>query len=396
MLAILTIRKYEPAIVGVTGTAGKTSAKEAIYAVLKNERFIRVAGGSFNNELGLPLTILGDWKKIEGIFFWPKVILTSVWNLIKKHKYPEILILEYGVQKPGDMAYLLSIAKPSIGVMTAFYDVPAHMEFFASAEGLLREKMKLLQAVPAIGFTIFNADDVAIAEASESLRSHVMTFGYGAASHVRVANFENLFTEERPVGITFKLNYGGNFVPVRFEGVLGKAQSYAAAAGACVGFVFGSNLVKIAEGLSRGYHPAEHRMAIVAGVSSSFLIDDSYNAAPLSMHAALETLRDFPADRRGAILGEMRELGKYSLTAHEEAGRLAGKTLDFLITVGAGGKFIAEGAMSHGMDKKNIKSFDSVVEATTYARNFLRKGDLVLIKASRAVELDRVVDGLKL
>lgn len=259
----------------------------------------------------------------------------------------------------------------------------------------MREKIKLLQAVPAAGFIILNADDATIVKAGDGLRSQVMTFGYGASAHVRVTNFENLFTEERPLGISFKINYGGSFVPVRFEGVAGKAQSYAAAAGACAGFIFGLNLIKISESLSREYRPAAHRMAIVSGINGSYVFDDSYNAAPLSMHAALETLGSFPAIRRIGILGDMRELGKYSLPAHEEVGHFSAKILDLLITIGAQGKIIAEGAMAEGMNKKNIRSFDSVAETSEEVKNILRKGDLVLIKASRAVGLDKVVDELR-
>lgn len=118
-LARLTIKKYQPGVIGVTGSVGKTSAKEAIYAVLRTIRRVRASSGNFNNEIGLPLTVLGDWQKIRGPFFWLRVIFCSIWQLIFKSVYPEILILEYAADKPGDIKYLMEIAKPNIGVVTA-------------------------------------------------------------------------------------------------------------------------------------------------------------------------------------------------------------------------------------------------------------------------------------
>lgn len=395
-LARWTIAKYQPSIIGVTGTVGKTSAKEAIYAVLNGLRSSRASSGNFNNEIGFPLTILGAYDSIGGIFFWIKVIISSVWRLIFRGSYPEILILEYGIQKPGDMRYLLDIAKPNIAVMTALGDIPAHLEFFSSAENLMREKSKLLEAVPAIGFVILNDDDESVSGLDSRTRAHVMRFGYSAGSDVRITNFDYLTTEDRPFGISFKLNYGNNFVPVRFANIFGRAHSYASAAATCVGLIFGANLVRIAEHLSDKYTPPKHRMAFIDGVNGSFLIDDTYNASPLSMRAALDALKIIKAKRKIAVLGDMLELGKFSLQAHESIGMIAGDSSDFLVTIGSRAKFIAETAMSAGgLSAKNIKSFVRVEDSVEFVRSLLKSGDLVLIKASRGIGLDRLIDELR-
>ncbi|MEK7147102.1 MAG: Mur ligase family protein, partial [Patescibacteria group bacterium] len=130
-LARWTISRYQPEIVGVTGTVGKTSTKEAIKAVLGKYRRVRASSGNFNNEIGLPLAILGDWEKIRGFFFWLKVFAVSLSRLVLKMPYPEILILEYAADRPGDLKYLLSIARPKVGVITAVGDIPAHVEFYS-------------------------------------------------------------------------------------------------------------------------------------------------------------------------------------------------------------------------------------------------------------------------
>ena len=128
-LAILTIKRYQPGIIAITGSVGKTSTKEVIYRILKDSRFVRATHGNFNNELGLPLTILGDYTEITGKMFWVKVIFKSIFRLIFKLKYPEILILEYAADKPGDIKSLLGIATPRIGVITSIGEIPSHIEF---------------------------------------------------------------------------------------------------------------------------------------------------------------------------------------------------------------------------------------------------------------------------
>jgi UDP-N-acetylmuramoyl-tripeptide--D-alanyl-D-alanine ligase len=409
-LAQLTIWRYRPGIVGVTGSVGKTSTKLAIAAVLGTERTVRYSHGNFNGEIGLPLTILGDWSERElmllsrehppgknvlrKIFFLLKVLCVSAFRIVVKGHYPEILVLEYGIDRPGDMKYLLSIARPNVSIVTAIGEVPAHVEFFNDPEEVAREKARLIEYLPAAGFAILNYDDDTVMGIESRTRAHVMTFGFTKDAEVRITGFDSRFVEERPEGVTFKLEYGGSFVPVRLDNVFGKTQAYAAAAAACVGLVFGLNLVKISEAL-KNYVPAEHRLSLVPGIKYTFILDDCYNASPLSMRAALATLRDLPARRRVAVLGDMLEIGKYSVEAHEEIGRGVSAIADVIVTIGARAKFIAEAARSEGFNKKNIFSFDTPDEAKATVREVLKKGDLVLVKASRGMHLEKVVEEVK-
>ena len=195
------------------------------------------------------------------------------------------------------------------------------------------------------------------------------------------------------MGVSFKLEYGGSFIPIRMNGVYGRPGAYAAAAAAAVGIILGMNLVRIAEAL-KYFEPPSQRMSLLPGLRGSIIFDDSYNASPLSMKAAIETVRSFTAKRKVAILGDMLELGSYTAKAHEESGTLAGKVFDALITVGPGGKMIAIAAQKSGLAKKNIQSFATAEEARLFARNLIKGGDLVLIKASRALNLERIVEDL--
>jgi len=393
-LAVLTIKKYQPGIIGVTGSVGKTSAKEAIATVLRSVRKVRASSGNFNNELGLPLTILGNWQSISGPLFWLKVIVVSVLRLIFRMKYPEILILEYAADKPGDIKYLLDIAKPQIGVITAIGDIPVHVEFYSGPEAVAREKAHLVEALPAAGFAILNFDDLVVLDMQDKTRAHVMTFGFGEGAQIRITNFENRIEDGRPAGIMFKLEYVGSFVPVRLNNCFGKTSAYAAAAAAAVGLAFGMNLVRIAEALAY-YQAPPRRMNLVPGIKGGYIIDDSYNASPLSMHAAIDTVKSLGDSRKIGVLGDMLEIGKYTLDAHEAIGAFAAKVFDVLITVGPRAKFIAEAAHKSGMAKKNIFVFDTADEAKMKVQEVIKRGDIVLVKASRAMQLDKIVEEIR-
>lgn len=403
-LAQATILRYRPAIVGVTGSVGKTSTVRAIAAVLSKEKRVRSAYGNFNSDIGLPLTILGDWRKgdiklfsrayapgentFKKILFLLKVIVVSAWRLIVRAPYPEVLVLEYGIDRPGDMRRLVRIARPNVAVMTAIGDTPAHVEFFSGPEQVVREKARLIECLPAAGAAVLNADDPAVMGLKLRTRAEVMPYGFGKEAKVAVDGFENKIEDGVPRGVAFKLRQGGAEVPLRLDGALGRPQAYAAAAAASVGLIFGMNLVSICEGLEQGYRPAPHRMQVLPGIRSSTLIDDSYNASPLSMHSALEALKALPAKRHVAVLGDMLEIGEYAAEAHEKVGQFAAGIVDALFLIGPHARSIAEGAArKKGLAKRDIHLFDTADEAREALREFVQPEDVVLIKASHAMGL---------
>ncbi len=406
-LARLTIRRYRPAIVGVTGSVGKTSAKLAIAAVLGSERFARAAKGNFNGAIGLPLAILGDWSgadlrlisidtppgkyPLRKAWFFLKVICTSLWRLAVRRPYPEILVLEYGIDRPGDMKELLNIARPNVGVITAIGETPAHVEFFKGPEEVAREKSKLVESIPSTGYVVLNADDERVIGTRPRIRGQLLTFGFSKDALIQIANFENRSDGARPLGAGFKLQYGGSSVPVRLEGAFGRSNAYASGIAAAVGLIFGMNLVKISSALTAYYRPAPHRMELVPGVKGIWVIDDSYNAGALSMRSALEALQELPGKRKVAILGDMLEIGGYAAAEHEKVGRLAAKAADVLVTVGERGKLIADGARKGGLPRKSVLEFESVEDARSPVQTLVQHGDLVLVKASHGIHLEKIV-----
>lgn len=410
-LARTMIWKYRPGVIGITGSVGKTSTKQAITAVFGRDRRVRASRGNFNTEIGLPLTILGDWDEGEldlfslnyeaGINRWrkawflSKVIFFGVLRLVFRRPYPELLVLEYGVDRPGDMRGLLQIVRPNIAVITAIGEIPAHVEFFAGPEAVAREKARLIEFLPAAGFAVLNNDDLTAMNLKDRTRAKVISFGFSEPSTLRVTNFEHRISKEGDVGVNFKIEYGGSFVPVRLDNCVGKTHAYAASAAAIIGLIFGLNLVKIAENL-QNYRPPAGRSRVLRGIKETMIIDDSYNASPMAMHAALDTLRSLRAKRKVAVLGDMLEIGEYAPEAHETIGRLAGKSADLLFTIGPRAKFIAEGARKSKMKGRCIKSFDTANEARLDLQATLRSGDLILVKGSHSMQLEAIVEEIRI
>lgn len=394
-VAKMYLRRYKPQIVAVTGNVGKTSTKEAIVVALSRIKRVRSGKGNLNNEFGVPLTIVGNWaddyyEAGNTLFFWIRVLFVSFFGLFFQRNYPEILVLEYGADKPGDIKRLASKFKPHIGVVTAVGEVPVHVEYFSGPEDVAKEKGRLVEALSVSDFAVLNFDDLAVLEMKDRTKAKVSTYGFGEGGTVRVSNLEPWIEDNIPKGVSFKMNYNDSFVPFRLNGSLGKSQGYVAAAAVAVGAVFGMNLVDISEALSE-YRGPKGRLKILKGIKNSTIIDDTYNASPLSTHLALETLRDLPATRKIAVLGDMLELGKYSVQAHQEVGNLTGTFVDLLICVGSRAKFIADSAFNQ-MPAENIYKFETSDEAKLKVKELIKEGDIILVKGSQGVRMEKIVE----
>ncbi len=403
MLARATIRRYQPKIIGITGSVGKTSTRHAVYAALKKKYRVRTAEKNYNNEIGVALTILGFPHQGRNIAAWIRCCVRAAVRVMIRGEYPDVLVLEYGIDRPGDMDYLLSIARPDIGVVTAIGDIPAHVEFFKNPEELIMEKTKIIAALPAHGCAVLNHDDYAVLGMKGRTTAVVTTFGMEEHASLLITNYRLqafLYEEsgEVPDGVAFKIEHKGSVVPVRLPGAFGEPHAYAAAAAAAVGLAMGMNLVEISDAL-RGYVPPPGRLRLLKGIKRSFILDDTYNAAPESTYAALETLRELPGTRRIAVLGDMLEIGRFTEQAHRAIGDLAAEFVDFLITVGPRAKFIADEALHRGveprprtLDRAQVMSFDDSVSAGKALDPLLRLGDLVLIKGSQAMRMEKVTE----
>ncbi|OGZ03924.1 MAG: hypothetical protein A2604_03125 [Candidatus Liptonbacteria bacterium RIFOXYD1_FULL_36_11] len=396
-LARFILKRHNPIIIAIVGGAGKTLTKLAICAALKNTKIPRasISDSNISNKEASVLAILGSWDKTGGPFFFLKVIFLSFFHLIFKSKnYPQILILEFGAENQGEIKELIKIAKPSLVVMTAIGNIPPHSESFSTAEAAIREKAKILEHLSSSGCAVLNFDDPAILPMEERTKAEIITFGFKKGSDIRLSNFSLREEDEKPIGISFKLNNYSSSVPIRLDDIFGKSAAYASAAAAAVALRFNSNLVKVSQNLSSNFSTPERCLKLLPGIKETFIIDDTCGSSPVSIKEALDVLKNLPAKRKIAVLGDMLNLGRYTIDAHEEAGNLAANSANFLITIGARSKFTAAAAIKK-MPKSKVFSFDSVEEAGKKVQAIIKKGDLILIKASEEIHAEKVVEEIK-
>lgn len=380
-------------IIGVTGNAGKTSTKEAIAAVLRRGRTVRIAAGNLNNEFGFALTILGDWDQEyydrgSSIGLWLRVLWAGCRGLITRRDCAEIFLLEYGADRPGDIKRLTAAFKPHIAVVTTVGDTPVHIEFFKNTDAVAAEKANLVKVLTAVDYAILNHDDSRVLDMKSKTEAHIMTYGFKEGSTIRISDFKYLSTgEDKPSGVAFKIHGASGFAPIEIDGSLGKSQAYAVAAAAAIGMVLGMNLVQISEAF-RQHHGPNGRLKIISGINDSTIIDDTYNASPASMRLALETLRDSPGLRKIAVLGDMLELGEYTTPAHQDIGALVGSCIDILVCVGLQAKFIAKASR---MAQDKIFVFDTSDDAKFKIRSLIRQRDVILVKGSQGMRMEKIV-----
>ncbi len=354
-------RRFRPLVVGVTGSIAKTSTKEAVAAVLAARfRTLRNEGNQ-NNEIGLPLTLM---------------------RLGPEH---EAAVLEMGMYVGGEIADLARIAQPRIGLVTAVQ--PVHLSRIGSLEAIETAKGELLEALPPDGTAILNADDPIVRRMGSRSAARSRTYGFAADADIGAEGVVSAGLD----GMRFTLRADGTRRPMTIP-TLGRLSVHNALAGATVGLAAGLSLDAIATGLAGGWSAA-HRVQVVR-LGGMTLIDDTYNASPRSVVAALDLLAGLPG-RRAAILGEMLELGDASEEGHRLVGEAAARTVDWLVVVGAGARGIADGAAAAGLEPSSIVAVPDVEAALAAIPPRLRDGDVVLVKASRGIGLERVVDGLR-
>ncbi len=390
------IKKYKPDIVGITGSIGKTSAKEAIAVVLGSKFNVRSNKKNYNNEIGLPLTIIGVEKTPgKDIFGWFKVFSKAfTLRFARDPKYPDILVLEMGADKPGDIEYLIDIAPCKVGILT--FIGSAHIEFFKTMKKIAQEKRLIVSHLKEDGFAVLNFDNEMV---MQNVKTNAETFTYGFKDG---ADFQatdvNIITDEQtnwPTGLNFKVSYKGNTVPVFLPGFIAEQFIPAALAGLAVGYIFGVNLVEGAIAL-RNIKPLPGHMRLIPGIKQTLLVDDTYNSSLDAARSALTAVsKILPRDsgKHIAILGDMLELGADTETAHREIGfRVTEFGFDYLITVGEASKnFTAEAAKEAGMDENKIAVFDESATAGKFLQDKMEKGDVILVKGSQGKRMEKIV-----
>ncbi len=391
------IHKYKPMIIMVTGSVGKTSTKDAIAAALAETYFLRKSERNFNTEFGMPFTIIGVENPWKNIFAWLRVFQEAFTLLLLPNHYPKMLVLEVGVDKPGEIAHLLYIATPDMVIVTCLPEVPVHVEAYTSPQAVREEEFMPAYSLAPSAPLIISADDQYARDMAQRLPVQTIMYGVSNDGDIHIKNTEFLIEKGRVRGMQARVDIS---IPrtmtetIVVRGALGRQQIFAPAAALAVAVALSVPVDAALAGLS-SYMPPPGRGRIFDGIHGSIIIDESYNSSPAAVIESLSTLREFASpSRRVAVLGDMLELGRHSVSEHEHIGKLAAQCVDVIVTVGVRAQCIAKTAEESGFNKENIYTFDTAKEAITALATFVREHDIFLIKGSQGVRLESVVESL--
>ena len=356
-------RKLDLRVIGITGSVGKSTTKEMVAEVLSTRYRTLKSPGNLNNEIGLPLTMT---------------------RLSSGYQHA---VMEMGFYVPGEIAFLCDIALPQVGVVTNIGTV--HAERAGSQEAIARGKAELVQALPPApeGVAILNFDDPWVRKMEEKTKARIFFYGLSPEAHLWADKVEGLGLE----GIRFRMHYQGETLHVKIP-LIGRHSVHTALRAAAVGLVEGMNWQDILEGLSQGH--TQLRLVAVRSEGGALILDDTYNASPESMLAALNLLDELDG-RKVAVLGDMLELGPYERGGHEMVGLRAGQVADVLLTLGERAHIIAEAARRGNGKKKTISEFDELPPLVEWLKTNLTSKDVVLIKGSHGLRMDRITSSLE-
>ena len=348
-------------VVGITGSVGKSSTKEAVAAVLGARYRVFKNLGSYNGRFGLPVAL----GRLEG--------------------HEQLAVLEMAADTIDEIRDLVDIAQPQVGVVTAISH--SHFKFFGSLEAIAREKGRLVEALPPAGLAVLNHDDPLVRAMADRTGARVLTWGLQPGADLSAAE-----VDVSPQGTRLRVRYRDQEVPL-FIPLLGPHHVHTALAAAAVGLHYGLSWDEIARGLAQTAQ-LPGRTRLLEGMNDSRLLDDSYNANPLSAVAALETARRLPAQRRLVLFGDMAQLGAYAEEGHRVVGRRCASLCDVLVTKGELAHLVAEEAIRQGMPQAKVHVTYSAEDATRLLQTLLRPGDLLLLKGSAEARLEFITRDL--
>jgi UDP-N-acetylmuramoyl-tripeptide--D-alanyl-D-alanine ligase len=353
-------QQYQVRVVGVTGSVGKTTTKEMIYSVLSQRFRTLKSEGNYNNEIGLPLTLL---------------------QLMPHHQRA---VVEMGMYALAEIACLAEIAQPAVGVVTNVG--PTHLSRLGTLERIAQAKRELVEALPPWGIAILNGDDERVMAMADHTSARVVRYGLRPECEV----WADRIVSQGLEGVHFRLHHGDEALHVKTP-LLGRHSVHTALAAAAVGIAEEQSWEEIVTGLQET--SAHLRLVALPGPHGSILLDDTYNASPTSTIAALNLLEELPG-RKIAALGDMLELGDLEVEGHRKVGRRALEVVDLLITVGRLGRLIGQEALACGMSEAQVFMLADNDAAITHLRKLIVVDDVVLVKGSRGMAMEEVVNAL--
>lgn len=378
-LAKIKLKKMHCKVIGVTGSVGKTTCKDAIYDILKSKFNVYKSEKSYNSEFGVPLTILHQQSGFSSLLSWIVILVQGfLRTFFVRDKY-DYLILEMGVDRKGDMDFLMKIARPDFAVMTAIKAVHIDKGQFDTIQGIFEEKRKIFDRLNEGGIALINIDDEIISKIYKKGDRHQLSYSQEKEADLSVKNFTR--TEK---GIEFDVMIKGESSHFAVP-IFGKYQLTNILPAIGIGVLTGVSAEEMKGALAQFKLPPG-RMNIIEGLKSSLILDSSYNASPEAVLEALKILDFFGKkrqQRRVFVFGNMNELGNRSKEFHKSVGEKIPQHTDVLITVGPDVKISAESAIHNGLSKEKVKSFDSAHDAAEYYKTIMNDRDVILVKGSQ-------------
>ncbi len=397
LLAVLAreiIKKYNPKVVMVTGSVGKTSTKDACAVALTPHFSIHASEKSFNSEFGVPLSIIGVKNPWDNPYLWFRVFEEALSLILFPSTYPELLVLEVGADKPGDLAHILSIVKPDAVVLTRLPEIPVHVESYADPEKVREEERMPALFLKEGGVLVYNASDVHGSAFAQTLEVKKISYGEDNNAQVRISSKEITYEQGVLSGMKADIMYEGATYPIHIKHAVGFPHLLAPAGAFALAISLGVSPKKVCEALSQ-YVPPAGRGRLIHGKNNSMLIDDSYNASPAAVEMALSLLKEVQGHgRKIVVLGDMLELGQFSVSAHEVVGKQVAQVAHMFIAAGVRMKDAANAAEKAGLSSENIISVASSTEAKDVLLTMVKEKDVVLVKGSQSMRMERVVKGL--
>ncbi|MSU74270.1 hypothetical protein EXS57_00650 [Candidatus Kaiserbacteria bacterium] len=390
VFAQAVLRRYKPRIVMISGSVGKTSTKDAVAAALSMRFYVRKSEKSFNSEFGVPFTILGVGNPWNDPFAWFSIFKSALGLLILPNHYPTMLVLEIGADRPGDLARILRYATPDAVVITRLADIPVHVEAYVSPEQVHEEEFSPAYALEVSAPLIIPSDDVWVCAAAKRLP--VRTFGYGRSTSgtIQISDTDfHIGVEGEVDGMQAKISMQDARTHYVVKDSVGETQMLPIAAAIATAHAFGIPLPETLTALE-GYEAPAGRGRLLKGKNNSIIIDDSYNSSPAAVEEALSTLKSFPnAKRRIAVLGDMLELGRFSVPEHERMAIRVAESADMIVTVGIRARTFA-------IASKHIKllQFDTAYAAAEALADLIEEKDVILVKGSQSIRTERIVEAL--
>jgi UDP-N-acetylmuramoyl-tripeptide--D-alanyl-D-alanine ligase len=376
----------------ITGSVGKTSTKDAVAAVLAKHFYLRKSEKSFNSELGVPFTIFGVGNPWHDPYAWLLILREAIALMLLPNHYPAMLVLEVGADRPGDLARIMRMATPNAVVVTRLPEVPVHVEAYTSPEAVREEEFYPAYFLPAGAPLIVSSENSFALALAKRVSKEATTFGEAESADVKISHIGFHTVAGKVTGMRAQVEAKGQKGTIIVDGAVGSHQVRPVAAAIALAQTYAIGLPEALAAL-KAYEVPAGRGRLFAGIKGATLIDDSYNASPVAVEKALESLKDFPAaKRRIAVLGDMLELGRYSVSEHERIGALAAASSDVVVSVGIRAKRLAEAARAARAGCSF--SYDDSYEAAKGLVDYVQPGDVVLIKGSQAIRAERIMEAL--